>query len=378
MGSATVMDLVYSEVEEIVIADYNFEGAKQVADQYRKRKSKVSAQFVDANNHDGLVKVIKDADVAVSTIAPYYLYGLKVLKAAIDAGVNFADVSADFDITREMLALNDQAKRAGMTAITGMGTSPGLTNLLAKYGADKLDRVDEIHMAWADGPESPVGPATTYDWFHCITGMVPTYRDGKWVDVPAGSEPEIVDFPPKIEVFHVGHAEAVTVPRYIKGLKVVTIKGVVTPLYFSWLSFYLANFGFTSKKTLRVKDVSITPMDFTVALLDEMPEHATMTLSRILEEEPIARGLRVDVIGEKDGETTRFIYRLVPAEGATAVPPEPTSTSFSIGAQMLARGDIKAKGVFAPEGCVPVEAFRAELRKRGIDFHETAEKAHTK
>lgn len=391
MGSAAVRDLVNSGVQEVVVADYNLEGAKKVANQYKDQKSKVSVQFADANDHDSLVKAMKDADAVASAIGPFYKYGVKVLKAAINAGVNFVDIDDDYDATRDSLELNDRAKRAGVTAIIGLGASPGITNMLAKFGADKLDRVDEIHTLWAVSlgeEEGGGGPAATDHGFHMLTGKVPTYRDGKWVDVPAGSEPEIVNFAPEIEgrareieVFHVGHAEPVTLPRYIEGVKVVTNKGGLSPSWVNQMFLNLVAFGFSSTKPLEVKGVSITPRDFTLKLLSAILDFAPPeTLARIVEdvrETGAVGGLRVDVKGEKDGNPTRLIYRfgvtrpeMVSMGGSTGIP-------LSIGAQMLARGEIKAKGVFAPEGCVDPEAFLDQLKKRGAEIYETVEKTHS-
>ena len=51
-----------------------------------------------------------------------------------------------------------------------------------------------------------------------------------------------------------------------------------------------------------------------------------------------------------------------------------TAISAAIGAEMLARGDIKAKGVLPPEACIEPEPFIAELTKRNIRIQEKMEK----
>jgi len=42
---------------------------------------------------------------------------------------------------------------------------------------------------------------------------------------------------------------------------------------------------------------------------------------------------------------------------------------LSIGAQMIARGDIKDRGVYPPESVIDPAIFFAELKKRGIKIH---------
>jgi hypothetical protein len=38
---------------------------------------------------------------------------------------------------------------------------------------------------------------------------------------------------------------------------------------------------------------------------------------------------------------------------------------------MLGRGQVKAKGVFAPEGCIEPEIFLKEIKENGVVIQET-------
>lgn len=380
MGVAAVKDMVQSGVfEEVAVAGRRLEKAKKLAEGFKGQKTKVSAQFVDANKHDSLVKAMEEADVVASCIGPYHKYGVKVLKAAIDAKVNFVDIDDDFDATRECLKLNSEAKKAGVTAIIGLGESPGITNLLAKYGAEKLDRVDEIHVKWVTSLWDPSGLAALDHWFYITTGMVPQFINGKWVDVPARSEPEIVDFGPptgKAEVFMCGHGEPVSLPRYIKGVKTVTNKGGLRgPSWYLEALNHLADLGFFSRETLYLRDLSLQPLDFTIRLLGALRhfapektwEHLTQSMKT---EESVEPSFKTDVIGEKNGELMQISYKV--ADSLTMA--SGTGNALSIGAQMLAKGKIRVKGVFAPEGCIDPKQFFAELKKRNIFIYETEER----
>ena len=46
---------------------------------------------------------------------------------------------------------------------------------------------------------------------------------------------------------------------------------------------------------------------------------------------------------------------------------------LSIGAQMLARGQVTTKGVIPPEVAIPTRPFFDELARRGIEIHEQIE-----
>ncbi|MHA1604389.1 MAG: saccharopine dehydrogenase NADP-binding domain-containing protein, partial [Candidatus Freyarchaeota archaeon] len=97
MGSAVVDDLVRSGVEEVVVADLNVDAAQKVVKKYESVDVEVTAQFVDANDHNSLVEVISGADVVSSNIGPFYEYCVKIVKAAIEAKVNLVDICDDFD-----------------------------------------------------------------------------------------------------------------------------------------------------------------------------------------------------------------------------------------------------------------------------------------
>jgi saccharopine dehydrogenase-like NADP-dependent oxidoreductase len=84
--------------------------------------------------------------------------------------------------------------------------------------------------------------------------------------------------------------------------------------------------------------------------------------------------VRVDVVGEKDGEEARCTFDVIndpKPEWNTSSSGFVTGVPASIIAQMIARGDIQVRGVVPSEACIRPESFIAELTKRGIRIHET-------
>lgn len=53
--------------------------------------------------------------------------------------MNYVSICDDYDAAAAFLELDDDAKKAGVTAITGVGWTPGITNMLARMGADRFD-----------------------------------------------------------------------------------------------------------------------------------------------------------------------------------------------------------------------------------------------
>ena len=81
----------------------------------------------------------------------------------------------------------------------------------------------------------------------------------------------------------------------------------------------------------------------------------------------------VEVIGKKDGKDIKITHmnEHPPMEewGGKAAYYKNIAIPLSIGAQMIARGDIKERGVLPPESVIDPALFFAELKKRGINIH---------
>ncbi|MFZ5644754.1 MAG: saccharopine dehydrogenase family protein [Bacillota bacterium] len=364
-GKTVVKELVESpEVSSVVVADINIENAKRFEAQLGSKK--LSSIQLDVNDRERLIETMKAADVVASFVGPYFKYGVPVIKAAIEAGKNYVDINDDHDATRNCLALDDLAKRAGITALIGMGASPGATNLFAKYGADKLDQVEEIAIRWivsiADVEDIGVG-GTTFHTFHIVDGNHPQFLDGKWVDVPGLSGAEIVEFPlfGKQETYYTGHSEPVTLPLYIKGVQSVTCKGAAPGFNELWMA--CRELGITGEEPIEVRGMKIVPAEFGAHLIARMPIPDASLLP------PPNSAILTTVKGTRGDEKVQLKYTVLSPLKMSSV----TGIPCAIGILMMGRGDIKTKGVFAPEGCVDPKKFLAETAKRGIVLEEAEE-----
>ena len=367
VGSGIVRELSRNAPgTEIVVADINLEKAGRVA-----REVKGTPVKVDASDAEGIREAVKGSDVVLSAIGPYYRFGSEVLKAVIRAGVNFVDVDDDYDATRKCLGMTGDAEEAGITAVIGLGATPGITNILARYGADKMERVDAVNTYWAWTSLDPtIGPAIIAHYFHASDGMIPTYRGGDWVDVPALSDAEIVEFPEPlgcVEVRNVGHPEPVTIPRYIK-VERVTNKGTVWPSMIAEMTKYFSMIGLTSLKKVLLGEHEIAVRDVMVKLVEHLPEIVPAeTMMGVIQEvvgkygEKFALygvGIATRITGEAGGGKEEVFYGVTEASAVKA-----TALPAALGAIMMAEGKIKKLGVHAPEGVVPSEEFLKRLSR---------------
>jgi len=141
MGCIAVQDLAKdARVDEVVIADINVDQAQIVADYLDSPK--ISIQKVDINEEEDFVRTLEGADACLN--ATVYYTNLPVMEACLKAGVQYTDMGGLFYTTRKQLKLHDRFAKAGISAVLGMGSAPGVPNIQARYAADRLDSIESI------------------------------------------------------------------------------------------------------------------------------------------------------------------------------------------------------------------------------------------
>jgi lysine 6-dehydrogenase len=125
MASRAVRELAAEpDVTAVIVADYNQGAAESLASELG---AKVSAAWVDASDHEALVAAIRGHNAVASGIGPFYRYEAAMARAAIEAGVPYVSLCDDYDAAQAVLELDDAAKAAGVTVLTGLGWTPGLS-----------------------------------------------------------------------------------------------------------------------------------------------------------------------------------------------------------------------------------------------------------
>ena len=383
MGRWTVRDLTESEgVDEVVVADLDGSNAREAAGWAAARSgsngtARVAGMALDAGDGEAMRRAFDDADVVCNCAV--YATNLPVMEACADAGTHYVDLGGLFHTTRRQLALHDRFVAAGVTAVIGMGGSPGTTNVLAALAARGLDMVEEVEvrLGVADFAPStapvpvPYAIQTVLDEF-----AVPavTFRDGRLAQVPAMSEQEELDFPApvgRVRVGHTLHSEVATLPLHFadRGIRSVSFK-VGFPAAFMDKLALLTALGLADTSPVELPSGTVVPRELLVHCItktstapgpEAAPDDAEAIWVRV-------RGRRAGPSGDpalapRDLSVERLaecVVRPHPAWGAgagqldTGVPP-------SIVAQFLATKVIDRPGVLPPEDAVPPEPFLAEL-----------------
>jgi len=363
----TTRDLAkFSNFNEIVVADYNIESANAlIADIGDPR---LKAVFFDAEDYNGMLELFPGYDVVVNGLP--WKYDLPVTKACIEAGVNGLDVSTEEDQWDFDAAANDK----DIIFIPGVGATPGITNAMARRAADQMDEVDDIQINFAAFrcPAPAPGLLITFLWeFHPKTEGRVYYEDGEFHWVGPFKGLKTITFPGEIgeqEVCYIPHPETRTMPKSL-GARKVSVQGCFPP-HAMRLAKAMLESGLYSEEPITIKGIETNALEMMHEILLALPE---------TKETPLwAYGLVVDVFGKKDGKDIKIrLWSEHPSMdewGGKAAYYKNIAIPLSIGAQMIVRGDVDARGVVPPETAIDPLIFFDELKLRGITIREELER----
>jgi len=339
-------------VESILIADRDGAAAERFA---RQIGSKAESAAVDVRDAGALKAVLARGDVVLNTVGPFFRFGERILRAVIETGRHYIDICDDWEPTLAMLDMHEAARRAGITAVIGLGASPGVTNLMAVLALRELDRADAVYTVWDLDSAKPerIGPEPSAAMVHGmlqLTGSIRVWENGDYADVKPVRK-VCVDYPGigRRTAWSIGHPEAITLPRYFPGLRVSRNLMVTSRLNVAALRGVgaLVNAGWMSlERAARIAEkvegtgAGRGPADF----VREVNQGGRVRLPPLF---GLAQGV-------KDGAPASVAVAVLGAPpggmgGATGVPLAAGLSLFRHGAP--------APGVYAPEGIVDPEAL---------------------
>ena len=322
---------------------------------------------LDASNVSDLANAIAGASVVANCTDG--ARSLDILDAAIAAGVNYVDVHGTL-LVNERFERSEAAKNAGITALIGMGCSPGITNMLGAYGARQMSGEISIDVEYYTRRQ--LNPS----WGLLETALrqfrdharSPVYENGKITEHKPFEGTKVTSFPSiddPVELVYTPHSEPYTIPRFVPGLKRVTVRGSYSAEMMALLKS-LYRFGLLDPE--RSVSVDGKQVDFQPLLREALFAGGE---ARVGETDP-RYILRVIVTAEEEGrfmqsETTLGHdagWHPLPQANLTALP-----TAYSV--RLLGSGRFRSPGVCGPELFAPedVEGCLSHLKSRGVWVH---------
>jgi saccharopine dehydrogenase (NAD+, L-lysine-forming) len=271
---------------ELVVADYDLGRAQRAA----AAKDSYQAVRLDARDEAAAAALLtgRGCDVLMNATDPRFV--MPLFRAALQAGTHYLDMAMSLSqphpvephrqtgvkLGDEQFALAGEWEKRGKLALAGMGVEPGLSDVFARYAADRLFRsISEIGVR--DGANLVVQGyhfAPTFSiWTtieECLNPPVIWERGGGWYTTPPFSEPEVFYFPAGIghvECVNVEHEEVLLIPRWVDAGR-VTFKYGLGSEFIDVLQA-LHKTGLASTEPVQVGGASVSPRDVVSACLPD-------------------------------------------------------------------------------------------------------------
>jgi len=395
IGSAVAWDLAPDDdVETVGIVGRHKETLQQVKDWVGS--DKIKPHILDINDKEATIAVMKQYDVGVLTL-PNRQTSYKVIQLAIEAGLNIVDTIEEFHRTpdeyeTEGLELPPDMKLAeygewlhkkacenNVTFVDGMGFAPGLSNVTLGDGIRKID-VAEKAIARVGGIPSkeaaakhPLRYMITWAFEHVLREYMiklNVIKNGKIIEVDAATDLETFRFNKFGKDEELQCAVTPGMPSFLftrRQLKEFAEKTVRWPGHWQGVQT-LKDCGMLDIKPVDFKGIKIVPREFllsiiTPRLVPNEGEGDVCVMYNTLE-------------GKKDGKDVKieyFMWDEPDKKNNISSMMRVTGYPMAITARMIGKGEVKEKGIVAPEDAVTGDLYKRfidELRKRNIEILE--------
>ena len=355
MGSAAVADLVERTDHEITVGDLRVDAARALLQRLGAQERVVEVDVDDARS---LAAALADTDAVLN--ATYMRQNVKVTDAAIAACVHLVDLGSYYPETLQQLERHAAAQAAGSRIVPGCGVAPGLTNILARLGADQLDSVASIAMYSYITHPMWTSPGIVVTRFDASTGTSIVWEDGRAVEHASFTGEERFTFPEPYgeqEVHLVPHPEPLTLPRTIDVRDVVFKVGY--PADETARIRVLLELGFDHDEPFTLDGVTISPRGFAAAYIGRRGISPT---------ERSANVKHVRVEGTRHGRPATLTYDFAVEQTGRSASAAITGTVAAIAADLVARGG--PVGVHPPEAAFAPRPFIDALAERGLTVVE--------
>jgi lysine 6-dehydrogenase len=366
MGRGATHDFVeQDDVESVTVADFDLARAEEIARHYPE---KARPARVDCGDHAAVVDLMRGHAAAVSCVNYWLNEGLA--RAAIEAKTHLCDLGGNNDVVDAELALDAEARAAGINIIPDCGLAPGMVAVLAAHGASRFASLESIHIRVGGLPQVP-RPPLDYQLVFSVEGLINEYieparviRDGKVAIIESMTEIESLSFPEPfgtMEAFQTSGGTSTLVETFLGRVRELDYKTIRYPGHCAKFKTMI-DLGLCSSEPIDVDGASVKPRRVLGELLVENLPH----------DEPDVVLVRLEFTG--DGKRLRYdiIDRHDPETGLSAMM-RTTAFPAAIVALMMARGQTTSRGALPQERCIPPDLFMSELAARRIRIEESTD-----
>ncbi|HXV27042.1 MAG TPA: saccharopine dehydrogenase C-terminal domain-containing protein [Candidatus Paceibacterota bacterium] len=335
---------------------------------HKERFPGVVFTAADLRKPETIAAAIRRTNPAVVINCAEMDWNVAVYRAALEAGVHIIDLGTDMPWVQEQFAMHDAFRERGLTAITGCGSTPGITDIMLDHAAAHFDRLQSVDVGfvWDSSLQEFVVPFSMDTIMSEFTDAAPYIERGRWREKLPMNSVRRMKFRGIEEqrCFLAPHPETYTYRRAYRE------RGLHTVRFYS---------GFPDHSFDAIASLLSTMDDAKRVTVDGVGLVRREHLTKVMEaKHPYPDGyterenLWVRITGEHGGELQEVLMECLvpPMEGwEEAGCNVDTGFPASIIAEMVLKGDVSARGSFSPGQVVPPALFFRELESRGMRLY---------
>lgn len=206
---------------KIVLCDISFDKAREDLKLFSFSKpDSIYFEEVDASEDKNFLELFFKYKPSAVINAGAFLTDPKLVQICVDFNAHWVDLFACPFWFDNLVSFDTDFKIKNITAITGCGSVPGIGNVMARKIVDSMESIQSGHggFAWDSNIKEFVTPFCLSDVIRELTQPVWVYSEGKFVEIPAQSAKQVMNFPLIGEqtIYAVSHSEVFTYAKLFK------------------------------------------------------------------------------------------------------------------------------------------------------------------
>ncbi|SMG40741.1 Uncharacterized conserved protein [Marivirga sericea] len=129
-------------------------GRNEKAIKSLSKESGFSYHIIDLSQTNELEKLLKDFDTVIHCAGPFSETAIPMVEACINSSTNYLDITGEIWVFEDIMKYHEQAKKAAIALIPGVGFDVVPTDCLSAYLKEKLPTATSLELAFVGSKTS--------------------------------------------------------------------------------------------------------------------------------------------------------------------------------------------------------------------------------
>ena len=150
-------------------------------------------QVADVSDHKTLVTILRRASLLIHCAGPFQYTAHQLVKACLEAGTHYTDISGEFDVFESLAQYTEEAKVKQLVVMPGVGFDVVPSDCLAVHLKNRLPSATHLQLAFTMG-KGGLSRGTSKTMIEGMGNGSCIRENGKFKSIPLGEKIMNVDF----------------------------------------------------------------------------------------------------------------------------------------------------------------------------------------